>query len=74
MLCDEPTGALDVATGKIVLAALMNVNKQYGTTLIVITHNAAIGEAADRVIHMKDGRVRTIITNEYRIALDEIEW
>ncbi|MCH7909919.1 MAG: ABC transporter ATP-binding protein [Candidatus Hydrogenedentes bacterium] len=74
MLCDEPTGALDVATGKIVLDALMTVNQKFGTTLVVITHNAAIGEAADRVIHMKDGRVRTIVTNESRIPLDEIEW
>ncbi|MCH7959647.1 MAG: ABC transporter ATP-binding protein [Candidatus Hydrogenedentes bacterium] len=74
MLCDEPTGALDVATGKIVLDALMTVNKQFGTTLVVITHNAAIGGTADRVIHMMDGGVRTIVTNESRIPLDEIEW
>lgn len=74
LLCDEPTGALDVATGKIVLDVLNDVNERLGTTLIIITHNASIGEAADRVIHMMDGAVREIVVNERRKSVDEIVW
>ncbi len=74
LLCDEPTGALDISTGKIVLDVLNDVNVQMGTTLIVITHNAAIGEIADRVIRMADGDVREVIVHESRKGIEEVEW
>lgn len=74
LLCDEPTGALDVATGKIVLKALVGVNLRLGTTLVVITHNAGIGEIADRVIRMVDGTVGEVIENPLPKAVDEVVW
>ena len=74
LLCDEPTGALDVSTGKVVLNALASINRQFGTTLVVITHNAVIGEMADRVIRMMDGHVRDIIINDHPKTADEVEW
>ena len=74
LLCDEPTGALDITTGKIVLKVLMDVNKKMGTTLMVITHNASIAEVANRVINMKDGGVHDIIVNDQPKALDEVVW
>lgn len=74
LLCDEPTGALDVSTGKVVLNALNNVNVKLGTTLIVITHNAAIGELADRVLRMRDGNVRDIRVNPERKHVDSVDW
>ena len=57
LLCDEPTGALDISTGIVVLEALARVNAELGTTTVVITHNAAIASMADRVIRLADGRV-----------------
>lgn len=74
LLCDEPTGALDVATGKIVLTALRAVNERMDTTLLVITHNASIGNLGDRVIRMMDGRVRKIVENERRLSVEEVDW
>jgi putative ABC transport system ATP-binding protein len=74
LLCDEPTGALDVATGKIVLQVLADVNMKTGTTLVVITHNAVIGELADRVVRMQDGHVVEIKTNPTRKNVDQVEW
>ncbi len=74
LLCDEPTGALDVSTGKIVLEVLANVNEKTGTTLVVITHNAVIGELADRVVHMQDGNVKEIHENHARKGVDEVAW
>ncbi len=74
LLCDEPTGALDVSTGKIVLQALMEVNVRTGTTLVVITHNAVIGEMADRVVRMQDGHVTEIKVHASRKTADEVEW
>ena len=74
LLCDEPTGALDIATGKVVLRALNTINAELGTTLIVITHNATIGQTADRVIHMRDGQVQTIVENESRMDPEALEW
>jgi len=74
LLCDEPTGALDFTTGKIVLKVLLEVNRKMGTTVIVITHNADIGGMADRVIRMHDGGVRDIIVNENPKTVDELEW
>jgi putative ABC transport system ATP-binding protein len=74
LLCDEPTGALDVATGKVVLGVLEGVNRETGTTVVVITHNAVIGAMADRVIRLRDGAVREIVENPHRQSLDELEW
>lgn len=74
LLCDEPTGALDVATGKIVLSVLNDVNERTDTTLVVITHNAAIGDIADRVVRMQDGDVKEVHANERRLSVEEVEW
>ena len=74
LLCDEPTGALDVATGKVVLGVLGDVNERLGTTLVVITHNAVIGNLADRVVRMQDGGIRSIDVNERRMNVDEVDW
>jgi len=74
LLCDEPTGALDIATGKVVLEALNEINRRIQTTLIVITHNAAIGALADRVIQMRDGHVHSITANTARKNVDDLEW
>lgn len=74
MLCDEPTGALDIATGVLVLEALERVNRELGTTLIVITHNTAIAETADRVVIMADGCVAQQRVNEQRRSSREIDW
>jgi putative ABC transport system ATP-binding protein len=74
LLCDEPTGALDSATGVIVLEALQRVNKELGTTTAIITHNAGIGEMADRVIQLVDGKISTITTNRHPKDASEIVW
>jgi len=74
LLCDEPTGALDIGTGKVVLKALAEVGEQLGTTLITITHNVSIGGMADRVVHMKDGNVSDIEVNDHRKSVEELEW
>ena len=74
LLCDEPTGALDISTGKVVLEALDEINRTVGTTLIVITHNASIGDMADRVVRMQDGHVRSIDVHAARKSVDELDW
>ena len=74
LLCDEPTGALDYPTGKVVLEVIARVNEQLGTTAIVITHNAAIAGMADRVIHLGDGRIQKIETNAHKINPSELSW
>ena len=74
LLCDEPTGALDAATGKIVLKVLSDVNRTTGTTTAIITHNAAIGGMGDKVIHMSSGRITEIISNAERVDIDAIAW
>jgi putative ABC transport system ATP-binding protein len=74
LLCDEPTGALDFETGKVVLEMLEHINEKTDTTVVVITHNAAIGKMAHRVIRMMDGHVREIIENEERLSPDQLEW
>ena len=66
LLCDEPTGALDLATGKLVLEALARVNRELGTLVAIITHNTAIGSIADRVFHLADGRIRSTIIHPHR--------
>ena len=74
LLCDEPTGALDAATGRAVLVVLDRVNRELGTTVAVITHNAAIGGMADRVVRMADGRIAREDRNERRTSPEEISW
>lgn len=74
LLCDEPTGALDVQTGKQVLEAILRVNNEIGTLVCVITHNATIAGLADRVIHLGDGQIKSSYRNSKRKSLDEIEW
>jgi putative ABC transport system ATP-binding protein len=72
--CDEPTGALDYETGKLILALLEKVNSEMGKTLMVITHNAPIGKLADRVMRMRSGTIAEITSNEKRLTSAEIEW
>ena len=74
LLCDEPTGALDVETGKIVLKVLAHVNQSLGTTTAIITHNAAIAGMADRVIRMHSGRIASERRNDHKVTPDDIEW
>ncbi len=74
LLCDEPTGALDVATGAHVLEALVTANEQLGTTTLLITHNADIARIGDRVVHFADGLIRTIEANPRRIPPGELRW
>ena len=74
LLCDEPTGALDSQTGVIVLEALERVNRELGTTTAVITHNAAIGDMADRVIQLMDGRIAGVRTNAERVPARSVSW
>jgi putative ABC transport system ATP-binding protein len=74
LLCDEPTGALDITTGVVVLEALDRVNRELGTLTVVITHNAAIRELADRVIYFADGRISRITRNERRLKPSEVSW
>jgi putative ABC transport system ATP-binding protein len=74
LLCDEPTGALDVGTGIVVLEAIDRVNRELGTTTAVITHNAAIARMADRVVSLKDGRIASVHENEQKVTAHELEW
>jgi putative ABC transport system ATP-binding protein len=74
LLCAEPTGALDYATGKIVLEALAGVNRELGTTVAVITHNAAIAAMADRVVRMSSGRIAGIERNARKASPSELSW
>ncbi len=74
LLCDEPTGALDVKTGIVVLEAIDRINRDLGTTTVVITHNAAIAEMADRVISLSNGRISGIRENSTKIPSAELEW
>ncbi|MCH5166169.1 MAG: ABC transporter ATP-binding protein [Clostridiales bacterium] len=74
LLCDEPTGALDYKTGKMVLKLLEDVNVKYNKTVVLITHNSAIAPMADKVIHMKSGKVEKVELNGERVSVDTIEW
>jgi putative ABC transport system ATP-binding protein len=74
LLCDEPTGALDSATGVQVLEALADINQKLGTTTVVITHNASIAAMADHVIHFGNGRVVSIETNTTKRKASELSW
>jgi putative ABC transport system ATP-binding protein len=74
LLCDEPTGALDSETGSIVLQALLDVNIEFNTTCIIITHNASIADLAHRVIHFVDGQVSRVEVNARRKTPEQINW
>jgi putative ABC transport system ATP-binding protein len=74
LLCDEPTGALDISTGVVVLDALARVNRELGTTTVVITHNAAIASMADRVIRLADGRVTSVEDRTEKLSPHELSW
>jgi putative ABC transport system ATP-binding protein len=74
LLCDEPTGALDYDTGKVVLAAIVRANERFGTTTIIITHNAAIAGMADRVLRLGGGRIVGEQRNDKRLSPDEVRW
>jgi putative ABC transport system ATP-binding protein len=74
LMCDEPTGALDFRTGKIVLDVIDRINRDLGTTTVVITHNAPIAKMADRVVTLADGRVASIEANATKITSDELSW
>jgi putative ABC transport system ATP-binding protein len=74
LLCDEPTGALDLETGKLVLEVLARVNRDLGTTVAIITHNVAIGRMAHRVVRMRSGVIASVEVNERQASFEEIEW
>ncbi len=74
LLCDEPTGALDYLTGKAILKLLQDTCRERGMTVIVITHNTAITPMADRVIKIKNGRVKSSVVNEHPVSVETIEW
>ena len=74
LLCDEPTGALDQVTGRLVLEVIERVHRELGTTVVVITHNAAIAGMADRVIHLGDGRIVRIEAHAQRCRASELSW
>ena len=74
LLCDEPTGALDYETGKQILTILQNTGRETGTTVLIITHNSAIAEMADRVIRINDAKVREMTVNDQPKLVAEIEW
>ena len=74
LLCDEPTGALDVTTGITVLEAVERINRELGTLTVIITHNAVMAEMADRVLHLSDGKIVNTHRNEMRLPASQLEW
>ena len=74
LLCDEPTGALDYVTGKQILKLLQDTGKANGMTVVIITHNSALTDMADRVIHVKSGKITKIVKNDNPKPIEEIEW
>lgn len=74
LLCDEPTGALDYRTSKEILKLIETVNRKYGNTIIMVTHNDAIKDMADRVVKLRDGMIRKNYRNEHRLTAAELEW
>ena len=74
LLCDEPTGALDYHTSKEILKLIEDVNRKYGNTVIMVTHNDAIKNMADRVVKLRDGQIRKNYVNETKIAAGDLEW
>ncbi len=74
LLCDEPTGALDSETGKMILSLLKRMSREYGKTVVIVTHNAAIAPAADKVIRLKDGKIEGIQVNDNPISMEQVVW
>lgn len=74
LLCDEPTGALDYTTSKDILKLIETVNQKYGNTIIMVTHNAAIQYMADKVVKLRDGKIRSVITNSSKVHAEDLEW
>ena len=74
ILADEPTGSLDFETGKMVLGVMRDINRNEGVTFILVTHNSVIADMADRIVHLKDGRVARIIVNEEPAEPEELSW
>ena len=74
LLCDEPTGALDYNTSKEILKLIEEVSHKYGTTVIMVTHNDAIKNMADRVVKLRDGQIRKSYINEEKISASELDW
>ena len=74
LLCDEPTGALDYHTSKEILKLIETVNQRYGNTIIMVTHNDAIKDMADRVVKLRDGMIRKNYRNEVKIPAIDLEW
>ena len=74
LLCDEPTGALDVTTGIVVLEAVERINRELGTLTVIITHNAIMSEMADRVLHLSDGKIISSHRNEVRLPASQLKW
>jgi putative ABC transport system ATP-binding protein len=74
LLCDEPTGALDYVTGKVVLEVIAKINQELGTTAVVITHNASIGGMADRIMRLNDGRIASVEVNAHKLTPSELTW
>lgn len=74
LLCDEPTGALDYSTSKEILKLIEDVNKKYGNTVIMVTHNDAIKNMADRVIRLRDGQIRSNCVNDAKLSAMDLEW
>ena len=74
LLCDEPTGALDYNTSKEILKLIETVNQKYGNTIVMVTHNDAIKDMADRVVKLRDGVIRKNYLNEHKIPAAELDW
>ena len=74
LLCDEPTGALDYLTGKSILKLLRDVNREFRKTVMIITHNSAIAQMANKVIRIKNGKVEAVELNETPVPIERIEW
>lgn len=74
LLCDEPTGALDYNTSKEILQLIEYVNKKYGNTIVMVTHNDAIKQMADRVVKLRDGMIRKNYLNETKLTAEELDW
>ena len=74
LLCDEPTGALDSKTGVLILSLLQDMSNSKGTTVVIVTHNAILAEAADKVIRIKNGQIESLVVNDYPKNIADLEW
>ena len=74
LLCDEPTGALDSNTGVLILSLLQDMCHEKNTTVVIVTHNSKLSEAADKLIRIKNGQIEEVIINESPMDINEIEW